>query len=145
MPLHWRNPSLPFRPYEWTPVHHHGVEPTPTSCHPHSIQQIPFQECWSVSVIHRLPDSTPEHIRRQFETTYHFILQSRHTPHSQHPLTPPNSTLAPVALNSFDSVSSILLLRKVTVIWPKVYIFVSSLYVLTMLTLGSDDALICLM
>ena len=26
----WRNPSLPFRSYEWTPVHHNGIEP---SCH----------------------------------------------------------------------------------------------------------------
>ena len=31
---------------------------------------------------------------------------------------------APAALKSFDSVSSTLLLRKVTVIWPKVYIFI---------------------
>ena len=37
---------------------------------------------------------------------------------------PSNSTLAPAALKSFDSVSSILLLRKATVIWPKVYIFI---------------------
>ena len=42
--------------------------------------QIPFQECWSVSVIHKLPDSTPDHIRRQFETAYQLVLQSRHTP-----------------------------------------------------------------
>ena len=36
---------------------------------------------------------------------------------------PPNSNLAPVALNSFDSVSCILLLRKATVSWLKEYIF----------------------
>ena len=45
-------------------------------------------------------------------------------PRSQHPLTPPNSTHTPAALNSFNSVSCILLLRKATLIWPKVYIFI---------------------
>ena len=40
--------------------------------------QIPFQERWSVSVIHKLPDSTPDHI--QFETAYQLVLQSWHTP-----------------------------------------------------------------
>ena len=40
--------------------------------------QIPFQEYWSVSVIHKLPNSTPDHIRHQFETTYQLILQSHH-------------------------------------------------------------------
>ena len=38
------------------------------------------QESWSVSVIHKLPDSTPDHIRRQFETAYQLVLQSRHNP-----------------------------------------------------------------
>ena len=53
------------------------------------------------------------------------------TPPVSTSVNPPNSTPAPAALRSFDSVSSILLLRKATVIWPKVYIFVffSSLYV----------------
>ena len=37
---------------------------------------------------------------------------------------PPNSTLVPATFENFDSVSSILLLRKATVIWPKDYIFV---------------------
>ena len=39
--------------------------------------QIPFQKCWSVSIIHKLPDSTPDHIRRQFEIAYQLVLQSR--------------------------------------------------------------------
>ena len=34
------------------------------------------QKCWSVSVIHKLSDSTPGHIRRQFETAYQLVLQS---------------------------------------------------------------------
>ena len=38
--------------------------------------QIPFQKCWSVSVIHKLPDSTPDHIRHQVETAYQLVLQS---------------------------------------------------------------------
>ena len=32
------------------------------------------------SVIHKLPDSTPDHIRCQFETAYQLVLQSRHNP-----------------------------------------------------------------
>ena len=51
----------------------------PVSIHT-QFHQIPFQECWSVSVIHKLPDSTPDHIHRQFETAYQLVLQSRHTP-----------------------------------------------------------------
>ena len=46
----------------------------PVAIHTQS-HQIPFQECWSVSVIHKLPDSTPDHIRRQFETAYQLVLQ----------------------------------------------------------------------
>ena len=97
----------------------------PVAIHTQS-HQIPLQECWSVNVIHKLPDSTPDHIHHQFETAYQLILQSRHTPDSTY-IIPPDSTLAPEALKSFDSVSSIVLLRKVTVIWPKVYIFISFL------------------
>ena len=51
----------------------------PVAIHTQSYQ-IPFQECWSVSVIHKLPDSTPGHIRCQFETAYQLVLQSRHIP-----------------------------------------------------------------
>ena len=64
--------------------------------------QIPFQECWSVSVIHKLPDSTLDHIRCQFETAYQLILQSCHTPH-------------PSGTYNLSPVFSILLLKKVTV------------------------------
>ena len=42
--------------------------------------QIPFQECWSVSVMHKLPDYIPDHICSQFETAYQLVLQFRHTP-----------------------------------------------------------------
>ena len=34
----------------------------------------------NVSVIHKLTDSTPDHICHQFETAYQLVLQSRHTP-----------------------------------------------------------------
>ena len=75
-----------------------------------------------------------------------------HTNSSSNPNTPclnifwpPNSTLVPAVFKSFDSVSSTLLLRKATVIWSKVYIFVSfHLYVLATLTSGLDSAFICL-
>ena len=40
--------------------------------------QIPFQECWSVGVIHKLPDSTPDHIHCQFEIAYQLVLHIRH-------------------------------------------------------------------
>ena len=64
--------------YEWKLVHHHSIESRSTSCHPHII--LPFQECWFVTVIHKLPDSIPDNIHRQFETACQFVLQSRHTP-----------------------------------------------------------------
>ena len=51
----------------------------PVAIHTQS-HHIPFQECWSVSIIHKLPDSTPDHIRHQFEIAYQLVLQSRHTP-----------------------------------------------------------------
>ena len=47
------------------------------------------------------------------------VLESRQPPVSTS-VSPPNPTLTPVALISFNSVSHILLLRKATVIWPKV-------------------------
>ena len=47
----------------------------PVAIHTKS-HQIPFQKCWSVSVIHKLPDSTPDHICHQFETAYQLVLQS---------------------------------------------------------------------
>ena len=56
-----------------------GWSQLPVAIHTKS-HQIPFQKCWSVSVIHKLADSTPDHIRRQFETAYQLVLQSRHNP-----------------------------------------------------------------
>ena len=38
----------------------------PVAIHTQS-HQVPFQKCWSVSVIHKLPDSTPDHICRQLK------------------------------------------------------------------------------
>ena len=32
--------------------------------------QLPFQECWLISVIHKLPDDTPDHVCCQFEMAY---------------------------------------------------------------------------
>ena len=71
---------------------------------------IRFQGCWSVSGIHKLPYSTPDHICRQFETAFQLILQWRHTPRLN-PRLPPsvNSTYG------FLSVFSTLPLKKATV------------------------------
>ena len=42
--------------------------------------QLPFQECWSVRVIHKLPDTTPNHVRHQHETAYQLVLKSHQFP-----------------------------------------------------------------
>ena len=112
----------------------------PVAIHTQS-HQIPFQECWSVRVIHKLPD----HICIQFETAYHLVLQSWPPPFSTS-VNPLNSTFAPAALKSFDSVSSVLLLRMATVIWPKVYHIrcISSLYVSARPTHRPDVTLVWL-
>ena len=51
----------------------------PVAIHTQS-HQISFHDCWSISIIHNLPDSTPDRIRRQFEIAYQLILQSHHIP-----------------------------------------------------------------
>ena len=107
----------------------------PVAIHTQS-HKIPFQECWSVSVIHKLPDSTPDHIRRQFETAYQLVLPS---------VNPPHSTLALAALK-------VSLQSPVFYCWGRPlwfgrsihFRFVLSLYVLATLTCGPDDALVCL-
>ena len=103
--------------------------------------QIPFQKCWSVNVIHKLPDSTSA------------VNLKLHTNLSSNPdtspvstfINPPHSTLGPMAL-------------KVSIHFPVFYCqgrplwsgrnihfrFVSSLYVLPTLTSGPDDALVSL-
>ena len=78
----------------------------PVAIHTQS-HQIHFQECRSVSVIHKLPDSILDHIHCQFQTPYQLVLQSRHTPalNIHQPSPPPTSTLAPSGTYSFLSVS----------------------------------------
>ena len=49
----------------------------PVAIHTQS-HQISFQECLSVSVIHKLPNSTADHICCQFESTYQLFFQSHH-------------------------------------------------------------------
>ena len=44
----------------------------PVAIHTQS-HQIPFQKCWSVRVIHKLPDSTPDHIHCAIHTQSHQI------------------------------------------------------------------------
>ena len=117
----------------------------PVAIHTRS-HQIPFQKCWSISVIHKLPDSTPRPHPPSVWNCIPTCPPITTHPRSQYPLTPPHSTLTSAALKNFASVSCILLLRKATVIWPK-YSFsfsFSSLYVLATLTRGPDDALVSL-
>ena len=119
MPFTLEKPVAPFPTVEWTPVHHNGIEPRPTS-----LLSTPTRNTGlSVSYTNYLtpPQTHPAPIWNCIPT----CLPIPTHPRSQHPLNPPNSTIAPAALNSFDSVSYLLLLRKVTVIWLKVYIFIS--------------------
>ena len=77
--------------------------------------QITFQETWSVSVIHKLPNYTREHILCQFETLYQLILQSHHTPPPFHPRC--NGTY------NLSSVFSILLLEEGHIVSPKLLLW----------------------
>jgi hypothetical protein len=49
----------------------------PVSIHT-QLYQLPFQEFWSVQLIYKLPDATPDHVCHQFEMAYQFVLQSRY-------------------------------------------------------------------
>ena len=42
--------------------------------------QLPFQECWSVRVIHKLPHATPDHVHCQYQTAHKLILKSHQFP-----------------------------------------------------------------
>ena len=131
--------------YRFTTTVSNTLTDQPVAIHTQS-HQIPFQECWSVSIIHKLPNSTP--------TTSATNLKL-HTNSSSNHDTPQDSTFVnphpvfhpcPSGTYSFESVSSILLLRKDTVFWSKVYIyfhFLSSLYVLATLTCRPNNAIIC--
>ena len=67
--------------------------------------KIPFQDCWSVSVLHKLPDSTLHHISHQFEIAYQLM------PWTKHSLTP-SSSLPPA--HQWHLHLSVLLLMKGT-------------------------------
>ena len=110
--------------------------------------RISFQECWSVSVILKLPNSTPNHICCQFETAYQLILQSWHTTRFNM-LTPSPPPVAPSPQQHLQFQVSLFYstAEEGYVFWPKVYMyfsFVSSLYVLATLTCRPDNAIICL-
>ena len=103
------------------------IKPRPTSCHPHSIPPDPFPrmlvcQCHTNTTKPLLPPTNSS--------------SNPDTPPVSTSVNPPNYTLVPGALKNFDSIFSILLLRKATVIWLKVhhFRFISSLYVLAMLT-----------
>jgi hypothetical protein len=64
---------------KWVPVQLYGRTDLPVSMHI-QYHQLPFQECWSVCVIHKLPDATPDHVHCQFDMAYQFVLQSQQSP-----------------------------------------------------------------
>ena len=96
---------------QWTPFHHHSIDTDPpVTIHTQS-HQITFQECWSASIIHKLPDSTP--------TTFAASLK-QHTNSSFSHVTPLDSTshlFHPHHSSTYNllSVFPTLLLKKVTV------------------------------
>jgi hypothetical protein len=47
--------------HEWAPDLMYGHELRPTSIHTKS-HQLPFQECWSIHTIHKLPDKFDENL-----------------------------------------------------------------------------------
>ena len=114
--------SFPFWPYEWTLFQHHSIESRSTSCHSHSILSDSFPgmlvcQCHTQTIrLHPKPHLLPiwNCIPTRPPKPTHSL--------SQHPLTPKFHP-HPSGLKSFNSVSSILLLRKATDFWPKVYHF----------------------
>ena len=55
---------------KWMPVNLHG-ESSYLSVSIHTqYYQLPFQECWSVCVIHKLPDATPNQVCHQYEMAF---------------------------------------------------------------------------
>ena len=97
--------------------------------------KIPFQDCWSASVLHKLPDPTLDHIHHQFEIAYQLI------PWPKRPLTPPpTATIAP---SGIFSVSLICCTADEEHSVPENYTYISfysSLYVLMLLICAPDDA-----
>ena len=85
----------------------------PISIHTQS-HQILFQDCWFVSVIHKLPDSTQTTFAANLKQNTNSSSHHSH-PWTQHLLTPPLFQPRPSGTYDFLSVFSILLLKKATV------------------------------
>ena len=107
-----------FQLYEWAPVHHHGIEPRPASCHP--TRSLSRNTGLLVLYTNYL---TPPQTTSAVSLKLHTNLSSNYdtTPVSIS-VNPPHSTLASAALKNFTSASCILLLRKASVFGPK-YLF----------------------
>ena len=114
----------------------------PVAIHTQS-HQIPFQECWSVSAIYKLADSTLTTFAANL--TLHINTSSNHDTPPDSTSVNPHSTLALAAL----TISSQSLLFYC---WgkPRCFgqksslIFVSSVCVLATPTCGPDDTIVCL-
>ena len=116
---------------QWTPVHHHCINPDlPVAIHTQS-HQISFQECCTQTI--RL------HLRPHLPQIWNCIP----TPPVSTSLNSPNSTLTSVTLKV--STQSLLFYCWGRPLWSGRNIsFVSSLYVLVTLTLRPDYTLACL-
>ena len=102
----------------FTPVHHHGIEPRPTSCYPHWIPPNLFP---GMLICQCHTQTTWLHPRPHLPSVWNCIPTCPPIPthpRSQHPLTP-KFYPCPSGIRSFDSVSCILLLRKASVNWSK--------------------------
>ena len=64
--LHRRNTLDVLETYEWKLVHLHNLE---LQTYWHLSHQLPFQEYWSISIIHKLSDAMPYNVYRQFVIT----------------------------------------------------------------------------
>ena len=57
-------------------LHLHGHELWPTDTHAYPIPPAPFPGMLVRRVIYKLPDATPNHVRRQYEMAYQLVLKS---------------------------------------------------------------------
>ena len=99
---------------KWALVHFHCRELWPTSTH-----QLPFQECWSVCVIHKLLDVTSDHVCHQLETTYQLVIPTvsqYHIPVTSLILPCLYFPFSPLATPANTLVSLLLQLMKATVL-----------------------------
>ena len=117
-------PVAPF-PTAWMGT---GSPPQSVALHKQS-HKIPFQDFWSVSVLHKLPEATLDRISHQFEITYKLL------PWPKCSLTPPPTSTPALSGNYIFSVNLICCTADEEHSVPENYTYISfysSLYVLTL-------------